>query len=287
MERALILDWITDPHLDHLRSKEALISFIKELHKRESDALLITGDIAESHTIKDYLGILSGAYQRPIYFVLGNHDYYGGWIEATQRGVQDVCKSVPSGILNWMPDTGCVSLTPDVFLVGHGGLYDAQEGGGVGIDMVMTDLYFPKGIYDLAIALRQGTHYLFEALQNLANSCAEHIEHSIQEALQAKAKKVIVLTHVPPFLEASYFRGQPCELRMRPWYVNRTLGDKLLAISKKYSNVDFIVLAGHTHGKRSVSMRHNLHVHVGSSRYGYNPRYAILDTSNLESFTSF
>lgn len=56
------LDWITDSHLDHLRSEEDLIEFVKELHDRGSDALLITGDIAESATLYDFLGIMSGAY---------------------------------------------------------------------------------------------------------------------------------------------------------------------------------------------------------------------------------
>ena len=55
------VDWITDPHLDHLRGQEMLLDFVKKLHARDSDVLLITGDIAESGTIYDFMGIVSGA----------------------------------------------------------------------------------------------------------------------------------------------------------------------------------------------------------------------------------
>ena len=274
------IDWITDPHLDHLRSEDHLLDFVKELYARDSDALFITGDIAESKSIYDFLGILSGAYQRPIYFVLGNHDYYGAWMEQTHKRVRDVCSAVPKGILNWMPDCGVTFLERRVAVVGHDGLYDACEGR-PGVVMSMMDLYLPKGIYDLADSLNRSARHLFDKLEELAVECSTHVRESVEEAVSQGARKVIVLTHVPPFLEASYFRGKPSDERSRPWYVNKTLGDTLSELAEAHPRVELVCLAGHTHGKRDVQIRDNLRVRVGKARYGCSPQFTSLDLSDV------
>lgn len=272
------LDWITDPHLDHVKDKAELLKFVEELHARESDALIITGDIAESNTLYDFLGIVSGAYQRPVYFVLGNHDYYGAWRQQTHERVRKVCSAVPAGILNWMPDAGVVFLERDVALVGHDGLYDAREGADADLEMSMWDLFMPQGIFDLADALNRSPRCLLEKLQMLADECADHITSVAKEAIGRGAKKVMVLTHVPPFLEASYFRGRPSDMRSRPWYVNKTLGESLLKLAEHHPDVEFVVFAGHTHGRRDVYLRDNLFVRVGAARYGRRPRFVPVST---------
>ena len=42
------------------------------------DAVVITGDIGESPNVAAYLRELEQGLQRPIYFVLGNHDFDRG-----------------------------------------------------------------------------------------------------------------------------------------------------------------------------------------------------------------
>lgn len=266
----MLLDWITDPHLDHFVDKEMMIGFIQKLHDRPSDGLLVTGDIAEAPTIYEYLGILSGAYQRPIYFVLGNHDYYRGWIHQTRDVVREVCKDVPPGILNWMPEAGPIMLQGRVAIVGHGGFYDGQEGE-PGLQMQMTDFFAPNGIPDLIHALGLGSRHLFRRLFELGQEGADEIADQVRRAHTDGATKIVVLTHVPPFLEASYFRGQPSQPRAAPFYVNRCLGDTLLALAGAYPNTSFEVLAGHTHGGREYQAAENLLVRVGNAWYGQPP----------------
>jgi predicted phosphodiesterase len=265
------VDWITDPHLDHLRDGETLITFLQALHDRDSDALLVTGDITQSQTIYDFLGFLSGAYQRPIYFVLGNHDYYGSWIEPTQKRVRAACSACPEGILNWMTDRGPIMLTSTVAVVGHDGMYDAKAGE-PGMDLGMTDFLLPGGIVDFAYALETGSWHLFELLERLARASAEHITTSVRKAVRAGARRILVLTHVPPFPEASYFRGRPSNPRALPWYVNVTLGNALLALADELPDVSLEVFAGHTHGATVYQPRPTLIVHVGGARYG-RPRF--------------
>jgi predicted phosphohydrolase len=261
------IDWITDPHLDHLRNKEGLISFLQALHDRDSDALLLTGDIARSSMLYDILGLLSGAYQRPIYFVLGNHDYYGAWMEETRTKTRAVCSACPEGILNWMTDRKAIMLSRTVAVVGHDGMYDAKAGQ-PGMDFGMADFLRPGGIFDFATALDNSSRKLFELLERLAQSSAEHIASGVRQAARAGARRILVLTHVPPFQEASYFRGRPSSPRAVPWYVNVTLGDTLLALVDEFPEVSLEVFAGHTHGAKVLHPRPTLSVHIGAARYG-------------------
>jgi len=266
------LDWITDPHLDHLPHKEALLKFVQQLHERDSDALLVTGDIAESRTIDECLGLISGAYQRPVYFVLGNHDYYGDWMERAHERVRRVCRAVPDGILNWMPDAGVVMLSSRTALVGHGGMYDGQEGK-PGLEMAMTDFFMPGGNLDMVRALGFGSRHLFALLFELGQESAAHITKNVREAARRGARRVLILTHVPPFLEASYFRGRPSVPTHAPFYVNKGLGDALLELSSELPRVRLEVFAGHTHGAREHRVSDNLVVRVGHARYGRQPVY--------------
>jgi len=268
----MTLDWITDPHLDHLPSSDELIKFVQQLNSRNSDGLLLTGDIAESNTLYDYLGILSGAYQRPIYFVLGNHDYYGNWMKETHAHVRAVCGATPAGILNWMPNVGVVMLSPRTALVGHGGMYDGQAGK-PGLEMAMTDFFMPGGNFDMIRALELGSRHLFKLLLKLGHECGEHIKKTVREAARQGARRILVLTHVPPFLEASYFRGSPSEPTHAPFYVNKGLGDALLELSSELPKVRLEVFAGHTHGPRTYHAAQNLVVRVGSARYGRQPTW--------------
>jgi len=79
------LAWATDIHLDHA-SEGARRRFCQSV-KEQADALIVTGDIAESHTLGSALTALATLTERPVYFVLGNHDCYRGSIAGTRRQV--------------------------------------------------------------------------------------------------------------------------------------------------------------------------------------------------------
>lgn len=152
-------------------------------------------------------------------------------------------------------------------MVGHDGMYDARAGQ-PGMEFAMADFFMPNGILDLAAALALSSRQLFEILGRLAQASANHITAGVRSAIADGAKRIIVLTHVPPFPEVSYFRGRPSQPRALPWYVNLTLGDALLALVAEHPTVEIEVLAGHTHGARVYQPRATLTVHVGGARYG-------------------
>lgn len=266
------LDWITDPHMDHFRDQEMLLSFVKKLHARNSDGLFITGDIAGSKTIYDFLGLISGAYQRPVYFVLGNHDFHGGWMEDTHKTVRAVCAAVPEGVLNWLTECEPIMLDRKTAVIGHDGFYDGQKGQ-AGLTFNMPDFYAPGGIHDLCHAFGMGTRHLFDILRELGAHSVAHIHDRVIKAYKTGARRILILTHVPPFPEASYYKGRPSEPAAMPFFVNQALGEALLELAEEFPKAKFEVYAGHTHGKREYHACPNLVVRVGNARYGRLPTF--------------
>jgi predicted phosphodiesterase len=55
-------------------------NFYQEIIITGCGGVLLSGDVAEAPTIKDILKELAEFIVQPIYFVLGNHDYYRGQI---------------------------------------------------------------------------------------------------------------------------------------------------------------------------------------------------------------
>ena len=66
--------------------------------------MLITGDIAEAPSLGDLLSDVASALRTPIYFVLGNHDFYRGSIPRVREAVVDLCRR--SEWLAWLPAAG-------------------------------------------------------------------------------------------------------------------------------------------------------------------------------------
>src|SRR4051794_19629524 len=95
------LAWLTDLHLTFLR-QAGLRAFLESLP--EADAYLITGDIGEAHDVTAHLRAF--AERGPVFFVLGNHDFYRGSIADVRAEVRGLCREVPN--LRWMPDAGVV-----------------------------------------------------------------------------------------------------------------------------------------------------------------------------------
>lgn len=200
--------WATDIHLNFLET-DSLERFFKHIISSNVDALLLTGDIAEAKDFTYYLNLLEQRIQKPVYFVLGNHDFYGSSIEKVHKKCADLCES--SHYLCWLTQTDVAHLTPELGLVGHDGWADGQHGDFLGSNIVMNDYVL---IQDLVIpntkrdfSKREYKHALLDKMIQIAGKVADHIKAVLPESLK-KYKHTILLTHIPPFINSAVYDGK-------------------------------------------------------------------------------
>jgi predicted MPP superfamily phosphohydrolase len=132
----LKLLWLTDIHLNFL-DEEARFSFYQDIKKMNANALLISGDIAEANSIAIILREISKEINKPIYFVLGNHDYYRGRIDEVHLQISEVMQREP--LVHWLSVCGVVNINTDAVLIGQDGWADGRLGNYATSQVVLND----------------------------------------------------------------------------------------------------------------------------------------------------
>ncbi len=251
--------WMTDIHLNFVKATH-LDDFIRHVKDAAADVILISGDIAEATDVTEYLRRLDRELAPPIYFVLGNHDFYFGSIREVRDAVDELCTASDS--LIYLTHSEPIQLAPDVGLVGHDGWADARIGD-YERSMVMMNDY--RLITELAgVDKRQR----WEALKELGDAAAARVRDVLPEALEQN-RYVYFLTHVPPFREACWYDGQISDDEWAPHFTCKAMGDTLLDIMRDYPDRHLTVLCGHTHGSGETSPLENLRVFTGGAEYGF------------------
>jgi len=266
------LAWCTDIHQDFLSPARREL-FLKDMNDVGADAFLITGDISTARELKDHLTIIATNVTVPIYYVLGNHDYWYGSIEGVQQLVKELEEQFPH--LIYLGHRSYVKLTDTAALVGHDAWYDAINGDWKKGSFAMPDWYYIKEFADAGCAeFYARGHYninyqrVVGTSRALAARYAAHIEKGIDEAVAAGFKQIIVATHVPPYPESHWHEGKIGDDHAQPWFTSALFGDVLTSASVKYPDNVFVSFSGHTHGEYHGQHAHNLTVHVGGARYG-------------------
>lgn len=249
------LAWVTDIHLD-CAYEEAVKNLVEDIHLGESEAVLVTGDIANSGCLVDTLTGLQKKLDLPLYFVLGNHDLWDQRIEVTHGQV----KRAMTSDLVWLRHSGVVSLTPDTALVGDDGWYDGRAGDFYTSGFKINDM---SCIYDF---WGIGKDCELALMQRLADTSTRRIIEASRYAATTH-KRVIVATHVPPFVRACRHRGGSTSNDSLPYYCNLNLGNELVDLAYEFPETKFTILAGHTHGQWEYSPVDNLVCRVGGATY--------------------
>jgi Icc-related predicted phosphoesterase len=259
------LVWATDIHLNFV-AVERRQQFFDCVASYEPEAVLVSGDIAESGTVDQCLLEMAAALQRPIYFVLGNHDFYRGSIAETRARVERLCQQSPH--LVYLTRSGVVQLTPDTVLVGHDGWGDARLGDFEHSDIILNDyllieeLYHWNGMFELdRAALRC-------ALEAMGDEAARHLEALLPEALD-RARRVVVLTHVPPFRQACWHANAISDDRWLPHFSCQAMGHVLETAMRQRRDREMLVLCGHTHSAGTAEISANLQVFTGAAQYSH------------------
>lgn len=252
------LAWATDVHFEFAAVSD-IVAFCERVIEAAPDALLISGDIGQAPTVERYLRALDRALPMPVYFVLGNHDFYNGSIQDVRQGIQALVAG--SAHLTWMSAAGVVALSQETALVGHDGWADGRCGDYASSRVLLNDYRLIRELTDLSAEAR------LAVLNALGDEAAAHLRGALTEAL-TRFPRVVALTHVPPFAEATWYQGRISDPDWLPHFCSRAVGEALIEVMDAHPDRDLLVLCGHTHGGGAVQIRPNLRVVVGTAEYG-------------------
>jgi len=251
------LAWSTDIHLNFV-SAAGTEAFLRSGAATGADAFLVGGDIAEAGSLADTLRALDRGLERPVYFVLGNHDFYGGGIEETRAAAEEVCRG--SRRLRWLSGSEPVALSDRTGLIGHDGWGDARIGDFEGSGILLNDFL---RIRDLVTPDRAERGRLLRALGDQA---ARQVRPALRAALD-RFEEIVFLTHVPPFREACWHEGKISAEDWLPFFTCKALGDELRGSMAARPDRRMTVLCGHTHGAGEAVILPNLRTVTGGAEY--------------------
>ena len=201
--------------------------------------------------------------QKPIYFVLGNHDYYYGQVDSLRQAMCELTKNEP--LLHWLPASGVHDLGNQTILLGEDCWADGRYGDYANSHVSLNDSRMINDLFQSSIL---GKYPLLEKMQQLADQDALQLRINLVAAIKNhRPKKVIVLIHVPPFKEACLYEGKISSEDFLPFFSSKVTGDVLLKIAQENTTIEFLALCGHTHSKASWNPCDNLVVKVGAAEY--------------------
>ncbi|MBU4031554.1 MAG: metallophosphoesterase [Candidatus Thermoplasmatota archaeon] len=249
--------WVTDIHLNFL-DDSGIGDFIRKLQREKADALFITGDIAEAPTVCSYLKRLEQSLDTEIYFVLGNHDFYNGFMDKVLDGVVNL--SGNSSSLNFLDISPPVKIG-NTGLVGHGGWADGRFGDFFGSQVWLND-------YELIGDFRRLTKdEIFDKLNGFGDAAALVLREKLENAF-LECDNVLCLTHVPPFRESCWHRGEISNDDYLPHFSCKVMGEMMMEVMESRPESNLTVLCGHTHSPGRAQIRDNLLVIAGGAEYG-------------------
>jgi len=240
--------WLTDIHLNFLRPL-ALQAFYDRVKQEQPQVLLVTGDIGEAPSVQKFVSELGAI--APIYFVLGNHDYYRSSITAVRGAMERLADANAT----WLPAHAPMRLTPRTVMLGIDGWGDARCG-----DLESTvQLSDWQLIEDFRKTRDREARIAL--LQRLGANEARALRGRLAEV--PPSEQLVVLTHVPPFPEACVYADAPSAPAWQPWFTCMATGEVLVEYAAEHPEQHVLVLCGHSHGIGTFSPVANLEVRTG------------------------
>jgi predicted phosphodiesterase len=254
---------ITDAHFEFM-SADNRREFYSKINQMDSDVLAITGDIGNSRTVKNYLTeMFKNVNAKLIYYVLGNHDYYGSSMAlVTEKLVRsyysgEFCDS--SGIQirpAWVKEFG---MEGNNLIFGINNVADGKCG-----DLKKSNIY----LNDYSYIEEYNVQNYKEVIRNLGKISADQLDLRLGDYDLNSFENVIILMHVSPFREASLSPdGYPSSSFWAPHFVNFGCGEVLNKYASSSPDTNFIVLCGHTHTQSMYRHLDNLVVYAGKGEY--------------------
>ncbi len=253
--------WLSDIHLNFL-TLNAVRRFTVTVRNHKPDLLLLGGDTSDARYLVTHLQLLETELEIPIYFVLGNHDFYHSSFSQVKEKVINLTQSLP--YLRWLTKMDVVELTPTTALLGHDSWADGRYGDYYNSSLLLNDYFLIAELTNLNRATR------LQMLRSLGDAAASHFKKLLPLACQAY-REILLLTHVPPFREACWHEGEISDDDGLPHFSCKAVGEVLLEVMQVHPECNLTVLCGHTHSRGEARILPNLSVFTGGAEYG-NPQ---------------
>lgn len=261
--------WMTDIHLNFLTPTDVQ-RFADRVAKEQADCIFVTGDIGESKSWKSYVDTLQRTAQVPVYFVLGNHDYYKGSIAEVR--LQAAAVTYSSDMLKWLPACEPIVLSSGTVVVGVDGWGDARAGDVYNSKVGLNDWTLIREFSDEWMHVNHNRRV--DYLRTLGAQEAAVLSARLEE-IGPNVTRVFVLTHVPPLEGSNWYNGKSGDAEFAPWFVCASVGDVLTKYSVSHPDTSLVVLCGHTHGSGVYKPLDNLIVITQAAQYR-KPAYKVI-----------
>ena len=255
------INWATDIHLDHVATSAQFSRLAAGLSDGEGDRIaVVTGDIGSFPNSLMLLGELKEEIPIPLYFVLGNHDYYGGSLKEMRSA------AFLSTRFTYLPMVDDIPLGSGAYLIGVDGWADAQEGDYDKSPVVLNDSVH---IEDMRKQRMLSPGHMKRFMQKMGREEASSLKWKLSRALgHGDVSHVVIATHIPPFRGATWHEGEISNNDFLPFFCCRATGEEILSAADTRKDVRFTVLCGHTHGGGTYQASDNVIVHTGAAAYG-------------------
>ena len=248
--------WMSDTHFNFVQ-EDFFAQLCKEIRKSSAEAIFLTGDIAESVDVEHHLRCLTAQTHLPVYFVLGNHDYYRGSIVEVNQKIQKLHDEEEK--LFWMDACPPIWLKEDTALVGVGGWGDARAGDFMNTPIRLNDHRLIAELTGIERAELKGR------LESLGREMAIKLKKKLQACTQAQ--KIWVLTHVPPFVDSCWHEGNLADNHWSPDFVCVSVGESLKEFALEHHHISIQVMCGHGHSRGVAHITPNLSIHTAAAEY--------------------
>jgi predicted phosphohydrolase len=151
-----------------------------------------------------------------------------------------------------------------VLLLGQDGWADGRFGNYSNSPVVLNDSRMIRDLFQHKIL---GSNYLLRKMQELADKDAGKLREDLENAIKQHPKKIIVITHVPPFKEVCLYKDKVSGDDYLPFFSSKATGDVLTHVVHENPMIQFLVLCGHTHHECYCQLTDNLIVRVGGVEY--------------------
>ena len=127
--------------------------------------------------------------------------------------------------------------------------------------MKLNDHMLIKGLTGLTPSKLQ------QHLMRLGDEAAGYLQETLPLAFDGY-RRVVLLTHVPPFRESCWYQGRVSNNEWLPFFACQAVGEVLRETMQARPNSHLTVYCGHTHNSGTAQVLPNLTVFTGAAEYG-------------------